>query len=59
MRDAKLRERQSGFLVRVVDLLDRVDVRSSSQIETQVVFHGCPHDLLQEKGDGKEEASGA
>lgn len=45
MVDATARlEGQTGVTVCGEDLLNGVDIGSGSQIQTQVVFHGCLHD---------------
>ena len=39
-------EGQASLSVSLEDLLDRVDVGSTAQVDSQVVFHGGAHDSL-------------
>ena len=40
-------EGETGFLVGVVDLLDRVHIGSGTQVQAEVVLGGSSHNLLQ------------
>lgn len=46
---AILSEGESRFSVSGIDFFYRVDIRSCSEIEAQVIFHGCPHDGLKQR----------
>lgn len=40
---------QASLIVDFEDFLNRIDIGSCSQVQTQVVLHGSPHDLLEQK----------
>lgn len=47
-----LGEDETGLAVHLEHLLYGVDVGSRSQVQTQLVLVGRPHDLLQPEGGG-------
>lgn len=42
-----LGEGHAGLIVHFEDFLNSVDIGSCSQVQPQVILHGCTHNLLQ------------
>ena len=47
-------EGHTSFIVHLEDFLDSIDIGSCSQVQSQVILHGCAHNLLEQRGKGSE-----
>lgn len=51
---SRLCEGHASFVVHLEDFLDRIDIGSCSQVQSQVILHGRAHNLLEQRGKGSE-----